>query len=106
MDAWLAEQNSLEPELRAPTREEVERQIDGMYEDYDDDEEGAPEYDGIFNTAGNNQPAWEIADIDESICASYWHWDLIGGQVFENEKNALLSDEARKAIHVLHKQGG
>ena len=92
--------------MRAPTREEVEEQIDELYEDYDDDEEGEPEYDGVFNTAGNKQPAWEIAEVDEEICATYWHWDLIGGQVFENEKNALLSDEAKKAMFMLHKYGG
>ncbi len=106
LDEWLDARESLEPELRTPTREEVERQLDGMYEDYDDDEEGEPQYDGVYNTAGNNQPAWEIADVDQSICATYWHWDLIGGQVFENEKNALLSDEAKKGMWVLYKHTG
>ena len=106
IDRWLAEEGSLEPELRTPTREEVDEQLEGLFESHDDDDEGEPEYDGIFNTAGNNQPAWEVVDVDDEICASYWHWDLIGGQVFENEKNALLSDEAKKVIYFLHKHAG
>ena len=106
IDELVAELESHEDELRTPTREEVDEQIDELFEDRDDDEEGPLEYDGVFNTAGNNQPAWEVVDVDEEICATYWHWDLIGGQVFENEKNALLSDEARKAIYMLHTRVG
>lgn len=106
IDQYVAELDSFEPEPRTPTREEVEEQFEELFQDRDDDEEGPLEYDGVFNTAGNNQPAWEVADVDEEICATYWHWDLIGGQVFENEKNALLSDEAKRAIYMLHTRVG
>ncbi|KAK9833661.1 hypothetical protein WJX74_002119 [Apatococcus lobatus] len=106
IDQLVTELDSYEPQLRTPTREEVDRQLEQLFQDRDEDEEGPLEYDGVFNTAGNNQPAWEVIDVDEEICATYWHWDLTGGQVFENEKNALLSDEAKKAIYMLHTRVG
>ncbi len=80
--------------------EEAERYIRLSCKDY---EEPPPT---LINLAGKGNTAWRVLDwVDEQL-VTWWQVDLAGGEVQDNERNALLSDEAKELIYYMHHAEG
>jgi len=57
------------------------------------------------NAAGRGVGAWAIEEVEEETLSVLWGYDLIGGAVPENERNALLSEAAKTWIYRMHTEG-
>ncbi|KAK9845483.1 hypothetical protein WJX81_007603 [Elliptochloris bilobata] len=60
----------------------------------------------IETSGGRSVGAWAIEGVDSKELAVQWGYDLIGGTVPDNEKNALLSEAAKTWIFRMHTEGG
>ena len=60
----------------------------------------------LVNLAGKGNTAWRVLDWDDKQLVTWWQVDLAGGEVQDNERNALLSDEAKELIYYKHHAEG
>lgn len=57
----------------------------------------------VYNEAGRDRPGWQIYGLDEKNVHLVMGLDTTGGQVADNDKNALLSDEAKDYMAWMHR---
>jgi len=60
----------------------------------------------VANSGGRGVGAWAIEDADDEELSILWAYDLIGGAVPQNERNALLCEAAKTWVYRMATEGG
>jgi hypothetical protein len=60
----------------------------------------------VANSGGRGVGAWAIEDADDEELSILWAYDLVGGAVPQNERNALLCEAAKTWVYRMATEGG